>query len=316
MAYFWLILAALIDSSLSANIGSFTSTIINPSFPAHSIPVFVYYPQPTSSKDPLPTIVFAHGFECSATEYTWVYEDIVPLGYIVAYINSYTGHIFNQTQFAIDQRYTLEWLNTVVNNNKSSPLYGVIDTTKSLAAGHSEGGGTCLTSSGSPYVNSLFKYKFNSIFVMAPCGQDGTVESAQQIKIPTFAFTGTMDCACPSEEAKHLIDAIPSSTCKYYIDVTNGTHCHWMNPELVVAVACEEGEDLLCKVLRPNKNVTISEKKQLQIGSKYMQLFLNATIKDNGQNQQDFSKIATDLNSDKSNGVMSEVQISEGCSNM
>ena len=88
-------------------IGSFDETIINPSFPNHEIPVLVYYP--TETGHVWPTIIFAHGFEAEATWYDWIYRDMVPLGFIVAYINSYPRGPLNGTQFAIDQRYNKQF---------------------------------------------------------------------------------------------------------------------------------------------------------------------------------------------------------------
>merc|ERR1712154_106153 len=99
---------------------------------------------------------------------------------------------------------------------------------------------------------------------------------------------------CPEQEARHLFNNIPESVCKYYVDVTNATHCHWLNADLITSV-CADGEKDLCAVLHPNNNITISGKKQLSIGSQYMQLFLTATLVDEN-NKDDFGKIANQLN--------------------
>eukprot|EP01084_Bolivina_argentea_P320741 556561_1 len=308
------LLPHFINAIESYKIGHFDETIINPTFPSHEIPVYLYYPITSNTTITFPTIIFAHGFECDAQWYSWIYKDLVPLGYIVALLNSFPfpGHL-NQTQFAIDQRYTLKWLTTTVNNNKSSPLYQHIDNTKAVAAGHSEGGGASMETNGNPYVNKLFnnKYNFSAIFTMAPCGQGNTGASAENVNIPVFVFTGTMDCICPEQEAHFLYEKIPDLVCKYYSDVTNATHCHWLSENLFDNV-CADAEKDLCEVLHPNDNVTISEKEQLSIGSKYLQMFLNATVVD-GNNNNDFKKISAQLNTDKNDGVMTDVIISKTC---
>ena len=307
------------------DIGHFDDTIINPLFPSHSIPVYVYYPIASSSdssntyKDTtFPSIVFGHGYQCDAAWYSWIYQDIVGLGYIVAYIDSYAPPSpLNQTQFAIDQRYTLQWLNTIVNNNKSSPLYSKINTDKSMASGHSEGGGASILGNGSEYINKLFdnKYNFNSIFTLAPCGQGSadTALAAQNVNIPVFVFTGTMDCICPSEEAYHLFNNINgNNVCKYYGDVINGTHCGWLSDDFFEKT-CSDIEKDLCQELHRNEEIEfLSDKEQTNIASEYMQLFLIATIvNDNSKN--DFENITNQLNNDKNSGKMSKVVVSETC---
>eukprot|EP01083_Nonionella_stella_P066535 175271_1 len=301
------------------DISSFEDTIINPLFPSHEIPVYVYYPSVAHNATLWPTIVFGHGFDCQSQWYSWLYRDLVPNGVIVAYVNSYARGPFNQTQFAIDQRYTLQWLNTVVNNNKSSPLYGSIDTTQSMAAGHSEGGGASILSAGSVYVDGLFhgKNRFNSVFVMAPCGQfsgDSVVDAAQRLSVPTFVFTATMDCICPPKESKRLYNAIPSSTCTILADVTNGTHCKWMNPSGPLASACHELEVGLCKVMRRNGSETILERHQIWFGVEYINLFLSATINDNSK--QYFTEIAIDLKAAQRQGHMNDIQVADSCDTM
>eukprot|EP01084_Bolivina_argentea_P114192 203350_1 len=223
--------------AMDGSIGSFNTTIINPEVPNHKIPVFIYYSLQLESYDySWPVIVFAHGLRAEALWYSWVYKDIVPLGYVVAYINSYTGFTMNQTQYAIDQRYTLKWLNTIVNNNMSSPLYKKINMNKSMAVGHSEGGGASIISNGNLVINSLFNNQntFDSIFAMAPCGIQGAIiNSIQNINIPIFLFTSTMDCICPDEEIKVFFDKLSTTNCNFFADITNGTHCHWMDaPEM------------------------------------------------------------------------------------
>eukprot|EP01083_Nonionella_stella_P309241 1094422_1 len=173
---------------------------------------------------------------------------------------------------------------------------------------------------GSAYVDRLFdaKYRFNSVFVMAPCGQSGdsVMEAAQRLSVATFVFSATMDCICPSEESKRLYYAIPSSTCAYFSDVSNGTHCKWMNPRHSLATACQDLEVEICKVLRPHTHQTISERHQIAIGIEYINLFLSATIGDNSNNQQDFTKIAIDLNTAKSKGHMTDIQVADSCLKM
>ena len=324
MSFFWSVLGCWFNLYILQSygqkykIGTFNESIINPDFPNHEIPVYVYYPAMTE-KDAgtrFPTVIFAHVFECPSSWYPRIYQDIVPYGYIVAYINSFPNSQLNQTQFAIDQRYTLKWLNTIINNDKSSPLYQMINVNKSMGAGHSEGGGASITSIGNQYINQLFddKYLFNSLFTMAPCGQGGTVNNAQNVPadIPIFVFTGTMDCICPSQEADRLFKNIPNANCKYYGDVTNATHCHWLDAPLIIEEACTDGEKDLCKELHPNNNITIPLKKQLDIASQYMLLFLNATII-NSDNKNDLQQITEQLNNDKAKGDISTVTVSNAC---
>ena len=315
--YFCLLCIINIYAQSKYKIGTFNQVIINPAFPSHEIPIFVYYPIVDKTVNiKFATIVFAHGFECNALWYPWIYENIVPYGYIVAYINSFERGAVNGTQFAIDQRYALKWLNTIVNNNKSSILYSKINTNKSMGSGHSEGGGASLKSMGSQYINDIFdnKYKFSSLFTMAPCGQNDEADDAKNIPngVPVFAFTGTMDCICPSQEAFHLFNNIPETDCKYYADVANATHCHWLDPPFIEQDVCTDAEKDLCQELHPNNNITIPLKKQIDIATQYMLLFLNSTIINNSDHN-DLEKITDQLNKDKANGQMFNVIVSNAC---
>eukprot|EP01084_Bolivina_argentea_P320740 556560_1 len=309
-------MAYLIRRTHSSSIGQFNTTITSTTIVNHEIPVFLYYPLDEQNDVQYPVIVFAHGLRADALWYSWLYKDIVPLGYIVAYINSYTGFTMNQTQYAIDQRYTLKWLNTIVNNNISSPMYKKINTNKSMAAGHSEGGGASIISNGNEIINNLFhnQNKFSSIFVMAPCGIQGAIiNSIHNIDIPTFVFTATMDCICPPQEIKYLYDELRATNCTFFADVSNGTHCHWMNAPEIQEIACSQVETDICVVNHPHiKNITvITEQKQLSIANKYIQLFINATLTTNNSNtRSNFQNIVQQLYIDQSNSEMAQVNIS------
>lgn len=301
-----------VESSGLYEIGNYTANITNPDFPDHSIPVSVYYPIHRNETELYPVIVFAHGFLCPSAWYTWVYKDITPMGYIVAYIDSFTGYDMNETQFAIDQRYTLKWFHTVVHYDKSSPLFGRIARDQAVAAGQSEGGGAAFTQAGNPEIDALFdhKFRFNSIFTMAPCGKGGvTAAAAPNVNIPVFVFTGTMDCICPSEEAHRLYFKLPGDTCAFYADLLGGTHCQWLNAKLIDELACIEGEKLLCDILHPHSNDSIKWQEQLHYGSQYMLYFLDFTFGHETNKGHALGSIVSQLNEDLEDGLMKEIRV-------
>ncbi len=74
-----------------------------------------------------------------ASWYNYIWENLVPKGYIVALLRDYQFiHMGEVNQLSLDVRYGLDMLYYESNSNSSSPIYGLLSP-YSVAAGHSEG---------------------------------------------------------------------------------------------------------------------------------------------------------------------------------
>jgi len=56
----------------------------------HSFPVHVFYPDPVPS-DPMPIMVFVHGYLGTWTDYPYIWNSLVPHGVVVALTGSLDG---------------------------------------------------------------------------------------------------------------------------------------------------------------------------------------------------------------------------------
>eukprot|EP01084_Bolivina_argentea_P056788 103874_1 len=271
----------------------------------HRIPLKVHYPNTTSVNNKYPIMVFNHGGDTKNTWYDFIWQNLVPQGYIVAMPGDYEKYI-NDLHYAADQRYTLDYLLGNCNKNISCPLYNSIIPI-SMCSGHSEGGAASFFSIGNYPLGQTFKYEFDAAFTLSGCTfRQNEVENA--IKNITnksiFFMGGTHDCICQPDRNTVVFfnEVTDKNSCKYLADITNGTHCHFMEPPLSVRdVPCLTEEELICPKEYHNN---LEKEKQWAIVIQYMTLFLNATL---NKNYDNFQMIVNKLNNDKSNGVMTDI---------
>eukprot|EP01084_Bolivina_argentea_P230814 389391_1 len=176
---------------------TFSTTIVNTEANNHEIPITIHYPS-ANVNEQYPVMVFYHGWECMITWYDFIWQTLVPLGLIVAMPNDYTAsNATNENECAVTQRYTLDWIKQC-NTNPSCPLYQLVSD-KSIAIGHSMGGGVTFLSSSSNYsLQQTFKYSFDAAFTFAGCGDaNDIIQAVKYIDIPIFIFTASHDCMCP-----------------------------------------------------------------------------------------------------------------------
>eukprot|EP01084_Bolivina_argentea_P299965 517118_1 len=281
------------------------TTIKNPGNKNHDIPLIVHYPE---TKGVYPLMVFNHGGAAQNTWYNFVWENLVPQGIIVAMPNDYTYASPNSISaestlelYSQDQRYVLDWFKDDCNTSNSCPLQGMIGD-KTIASGHSDGA-SCTILSFSGYIEKYqkFKHQFDSAFTLSSCSQTPVVQAYPMITKPIFVMSATHDCMCP---AKH--DSIPeynsmaNTTCKFLGDITNGTHCDFMDAPAINQQGCRD----LDQCAGVNHKYDISQQAQLNIVNGYMNMFINATLRGDSAV---FNQIYTKLQSDKSKGVMSVV---------
>eukprot|EP01083_Nonionella_stella_P281410 957499_1 len=149
MSIIFLILTGIINTSNAGlpnySILTWETKIHNP-VSGHKIPLIVHYPA-GGSNERFPIMVFNHGGDTKNTWYDFVWQWVVPLGYIVVLPGDYEKYI-NDFHYAADQRYTLDYMYDDCNVNLTCPLYNKIMLNSSVASGHSMGGGATFFSIG------------------------------------------------------------------------------------------------------------------------------------------------------------------------
>eukprot|EP01084_Bolivina_argentea_P056786 103871_1 len=289
------------------DIGHYTVVIENPTNSRLNISVIIHYPKVTNTNIQFPAVVFNHGWTCHNTWYDYVWQAMVPLGYIVAMPGDDEDVINDETgkQYAGGQRGTLDYLRSQCNGNTHCPIYGLVGN-KSAAMGHSMGGGATIMSVSGVNLGAEFKYAFDAGFTYSGCG--GTTQAVKSIKKPFFLMTATHDCICnPNTTSEKYYTEIPdNAACKMLGDITNGDHCNFEDG--VFANECRALENSEC----PADKNDISAKEQQDITIGYTKLFLNATLY-NENSKVIFSQITQKLQSDVKSGVMADVKSGSQC---
>lgn len=110
-----------------------------------TLPVFFTFPsncpQPNllELKPPYPLLIFYNGFQLRASFYSRIAKRAASWGYVVM---QYNLKLFSMPSARVEtQAYApmVEWVKAEASN-KQSPLYGLVDTSRVVVAGHSRGG--------------------------------------------------------------------------------------------------------------------------------------------------------------------------------
>eukprot|EP01084_Bolivina_argentea_P234018 394016_1 len=293
---------------------TFAITIFNPSYPNHQIPLLVHYPI-TNESTKFPLIVFNHGGDCKNTWYNYVWKNLVPQGYIVAMPNDYHHLLPNDIEeYAAGQRYTNDYLRIQSETNSSFILYSKISN-RSMASGHSMGGGASFLSLGNyPVSKQTFKYKFNAAFTLSGCGlpwQRSLLEQSLMNLTQAdyiFVMSGTHDCICPPpKDGNAYYNAVPIESCKILGDILNGTHCGFEQASLIGTDECWDAELLECvtKELHDHR-YSITSEEQYTFVKRYMTLFAKAALYDYNNNSNVIQQIKDSLVNDYNSGMMGE----------
>ena len=115
----------------SYTICNYATDIIDPSRPSHNIPLLIYYPCNHLNK--YPYMVFGHAAESQDTWYDYIWQSMVPQGYICIFLGSYE-YASKQEDFARDQRFTNDWVRDKCSKDPNCPLYQIV-INKSIVSG-------------------------------------------------------------------------------------------------------------------------------------------------------------------------------------
>jgi predicted dienelactone hydrolase len=169
------------------------------------------------------TIVFGHGFAMGWDSYSWLWDSLTKLGYVIALPRTESS-IFpnpNHTDFGADLKWVaakMQEQNTITNSIFNNKLNGNI-----ALGGHSMGGGCSIIASAN---NNNITCLFN--LAAAETNVTSAISSASNINVPSLIFAGGADCVAPAaNNAKKMFDNIPVSMCKYFININDAMHCQF-----------------------------------------------------------------------------------------
>jgi hypothetical protein len=253
--------------------------------PGRQIQTEIYYPAGTAGEDvnlssgEFPVIVFGHGFAMGWDAYNNIWEELVPLGYIIAFPRT-EGGLFpgpSHVDFGLD----LALVETKMENegNLSSSLFLNHISSKSAIMGHSMGGGAT-------FLGAENNTNITTIIGLAPAETTpSAIAAAANVSVPALVFTADEDMVTPAVDHHTPIYNGLGNSCKYLINIIGGAHCYYANANL----SCDFGEST------SGGNISITRTEQQDIMFRYLIPWLELYLYDDCDQSSVFN---TDLTLD------------------
>ncbi len=232
----------------------------------------LFYPSELGEKDSIiadarfPLIVFAHGYQQFYSDYRYLWEALVPKGYIVAFLTTQQGLSINIDTYADD-------IISLHNELHTTHHISRYITNKSALMGHSTGGGAIylaeekLAQSTTLISLAALGEPYGPIFGSSP------IDIAGNITVPILTLSGDKDCITPVDiHQKPLYDALVTD--KTMVTISGGDHCGFTNSSI-----CSAAEALSCALLF--QGATISEEQQRTFTLLLITSWLNHYLKSN-----------------------------------
>jgi pimeloyl-ACP methyl ester carboxylesterase len=204
-----------------------------------SVPVEVYYPATEAGVNTpiaipptggFPVIAFAHGYLMPWHDYSYIWEALIPEGYIVLMLQSGDEILPNHEQYARDLVF-VAWYLQIQGMLPESNWYNKISEMNAVM-GHSMGGGaSVLAASYDASIDAIVNLAASEVSPSA-------IDAAGLVDVPTLMIIGSNDCATPyAEHQGPMFDALQSNT-RAIVSIEGGSHCQFNDYNLT----CELGE--------------------------------------------------------------------------
>ena len=238
-------------------IGSTSRTFDGSPGSTGSIPVAIYYPAKNDAVDTdmaegrFPLVIFSHGYQQAPTDYRYVWEPLVPAGYIVALLDKLrSAATIDIDAYAADINFVLEGLYNLASSG--DPVLGSHIETTSALLGHSTGGGATIIAAANSTING--SSQATTLAIVAPLGQTyltitGTdpYAVAGDAGVPTLVFAGARDCICsPESHASLIYHNLDTAQVNYLLTITDGDHCGFSDVSGPGKDTCELAESTAC----------------------------------------------------------------------
>jgi len=216
------------------SIGSTTVNFIDPERNNRSINTAIYYPALSSGQNApiapgqFPVIAFGHGFVMVHTAYNFLWTDLVPKGYILAFPTTEGGFSPSHLNFGLDLAFIVSQMK-VEGQNPSSFFYDAVAETSAIM-GHSMGGGASfLACDGNEEPTTIVTFA-------AANTNPSAIGAAEGVSIPALLFAGQNDCVTPPPVHQYPIYEATASQQKVIVDVIGGGHCFFADYNLFCSI--------------------------------------------------------------------------------
>ena len=145
------------------------------------------------------------------------------------------------------------------------------------------------------------------VFASLCIGISNSVKRAiEHMTVPALMLSGSSDCMVPADRAVPIYSDMPDTICKFWGDITNGTHCHFADIPFLDPT-CYNVEESFC----PDSNRSIvARDTQLDLVVEYLTTFLSASM--GGENDA-YNTLAKQLEENLEKGLMTTFNSSLGC---
>lgn len=216
------------------SVGSTTVTFIDPERNNRQISVAIYYPAETSGQNApvaegaFPVISFGHGFVMVHTAYQFLWLNLVPKGYILAFPTTEGSLSPSHLDFGLDLAFIISQMKAE-NLDQTSMFYEAVAETSAIM-GHSMGGGASfLACENNDKPTTMVTFA-------AAITNPSSIQAAANVNIPTLLFAGEFDCVTPPVQHQYPMYEATASQQKIIIDIYGGGHCYFADYNFLCSI--------------------------------------------------------------------------------
>lgn len=204
-----------------------------------SFTALVYYPATASGENtpldpsgaPYPAVSFGHGFLQAPSRYAGTLSHLATWGIMVIASESQQGFAPSHSQFALDMRECLTWLEAE-HVRQGSFLFGAVDTTRFGISGHSMGGGAGMLAAADDG-------RVRAVATLASAETTpSAIAASGRVTVPASYISGSEDFIVPyGTNGQRMYDATTSP--RLLPLVIGGSHCGFQ--DVPYPLFCDSG---------------------------------------------------------------------------
>lgn len=219
------------------------------------IPLTLYYPsfsggsQASLAPGPFPVVIVAHGFIIDPSAYAYLWQHLVPEGWIVTVVDTEGGLSPSHQRFAEDLAFVARHLQQE-QQNPLSFWYGHVSP-QTVALGHSMGGGAALLA-------AAMEETITAVVTLAAAETSpSAIAASAHLDQPALWICGSLDCITPIESHQRPMFDAHLGPCQWLVSLEGGSHCQFASNHTL----CRTGEVVSgCSAALP-----LSEQEQLTL---------------------------------------------------
>lgn len=230
----------------------------------------VYYPANVAGDDvavangQFPVVVFGHGFVMTWDSYSFLWNYLVPKGYICVFSRTEGSFSPSHTNFGQDLAFLSDYFPNVLNSDASSAFYQHI-LPKTAIMGHSMGGGSSfLACKSNTQVTTMITFA-------AANTNPASIDSATKVTIPTLVLAGAEDCVAPTADHQLPMYTNTASNLKYFVELVGASHCKFSDGN---STTCNFGEGTSCIGWGPFLSVLDQQTRVMNLTEPWLNYYL------------------------------------------